>query len=139
GTVKLRVRHQMLATSADSPFLLGRICPRRCVPSRVQKLDVLPFYQIPSDVRDHRVATRGRRRAWRLTAPAPLAFSSGFGLIFPVYHIHQSNPVGCRLETSWNRGLSPSTPSGRFPFPHTTRPRPPLPSNPIYPPRVPSH
>ena len=35
-------------------------------------------------VRDHRVATRGRRRSWRLASLAPLAFSSGAGLLSPV-------------------------------------------------------
>ena len=35
-------------------------------------------------VRDHRVATRGRRRSWRLASFAPLAFSSGPGLLLPL-------------------------------------------------------
>jgi transposase len=35
-------------------------------------------------VRDHRVTTRGRRRSWRLASLAPLAFSSGAGLLSPV-------------------------------------------------------
>jgi hypothetical protein len=37
-----------------------------------------------SKVRDHRVTTRGRRRSWRLASLAPLAFSSGAGLLSPV-------------------------------------------------------
>ena len=35
-------------------------------------------------VRDHRVATRSRRRSWRLASLAPFAFSSGSGLISPL-------------------------------------------------------
>ena len=35
-------------------------------------------------VRDHRVATRGRRRSWRLASLAPRAFSSGPDLISPL-------------------------------------------------------
>jgi len=37
-------------------------------------------------VRDHRIPTRGRRRSRRLVSLAPLAFSSGSGLISPVYN-----------------------------------------------------
>ncbi len=36
------------------------------------------------DVRDHRVATRSRRRSWRLASLAPLAFSPGSGFLSPV-------------------------------------------------------
>src|SRR6266545_5436489 len=35
-------------------------------------------------VRDHRVATRGRLKSWRLASRAPCAFSCGSGLISPI-------------------------------------------------------
>jgi hypothetical protein len=35
-------------------------------------------------VRDHRVATRSRRRSWCLASLAPLAFSSGSDFLSPV-------------------------------------------------------
>ena len=38
--------------------------------------------------------------------------------------VQQSDPVGCQLETSWNRCLSLPTPSGRFPLRHRTGRRP---------------
>src|SRR5215831_12603249 len=71
-------------------------------------------------VRDHRVATCGRRKSWCSVSLAPGAFSSGFGLTSPVYNVHQPDSIVCRLETSWNRGLSPPPPSGRFPLPPRT-------------------
>jgi putative transposase len=37
-----------------------------------------------NQVRDHRVATRDRRRSWRLASLAPRAFSSGPGLLSPL-------------------------------------------------------
>jgi putative SOS response-associated peptidase YedK len=45
---------------------------------------ILHPYTIRPLVRDHRVTTRGRRRSWRLASLAPLAFSSGAGLLSPV-------------------------------------------------------
>src|SRR4030095_4208863 len=71
-------------------------------------------------VRDHRVTTRSRHRSWRLGALTPPAFSSGSGRLSPVYNVSQSEPVVYRLETSWNRGLSPPTPPGRFLLPRRT-------------------
>jgi transposase len=87
--------------------------------------------QVPISVRDHRVATCGRLRAWRLASLAPRAFSSSAGLTSLVYHSPQADPGVCRLETSWNRSLSLRTPSGRFPLPPRTGTRPRLPCKPL--------
>ena len=68
-----------------------------------------------TSVRDHRVATRGRRRSWRSVSLSPSIFlwtQSHSSAI----NVHQSDPVVCRLETSWNRCLRLTTPSGRFPL-----------------------
>ena len=45
---------------------------------------------------------------------APRTFSSGLGLLAPLYMRHQSDLGVCRLETSWNRCLSP--PPAGYPF-----------------------
>ena len=66
-------------------------------------------------MRDHRVATRGRGRSARLASLAPRAFSSGLGLLAPLYTVHQPDPVVYCLEMSWNRCLSPPIPAGHFP------------------------
>ena len=44
---------------------------------------------------------------------APRTFSSGLGLLAPLYMRHQSDLGVCRLETAWNRCLSPP-PAGYF-------------------------
>ena len=49
-------------------------------------------------VRDHRVATRGRRRSERLASRTLRAFSSGLDLLSPLYIVHQSDLVVCRME-----------------------------------------
>ena len=49
---------------------------------------------------DHRVASRGRLSSERLVSLAPRTFSSGLGLLAPLYMRHQSDLVVCRLETS---------------------------------------
>jgi hypothetical protein len=95
---------------------------------------VLPPPMVVADswfVRDHRIPTRGRLRPWRLASLAPLAFSSGSGLISPVYNVQQSEPVGCHQEMSWNHGLSPTPLAGRFPLLRRTGNRPHLPCKPI--------
>src|SRR5262247_3180637 len=70
------------------------------------------FQDAHSVVRAHRVATRSRRRSQHWVFLAPRVFSSGAGLAAPVYHIQPSDSIGCRLERSWNRDLSPRPPSG---------------------------
>jgi hypothetical protein len=82
-------------------------------------------------VRDHRVVIRSRRRSRPLVSLAPRAFSSGAGLASPVYQVHQSDRIVCRLEMSWNCGLNPRTLAGRFPLPPRTEHRPRLPCKPI--------
>src|SRR5215831_1722950 len=83
-------------------------------------------------VRDHRVASRGRLSSERLVSLAPRTFSSGLGLRAPLYIRHQSDLVVCRLETSWNRCLSPPTPAGFCPSCPRTGSTPQRRSKPMY-------
>ena len=69
-------------------------------------------------VRDHRVATRGRRRSERLASRMLRAFSAGLALLSSLSTVHQSDLVVCRLERSWNRCLSPCIPTGHCPACH---------------------
>ena len=51
------------------------------------KVSGLPWREqadVRRTVRDHRIATRGRRRSWRLASLAPRAFSAGPGCVSPL-------------------------------------------------------
>src|SRR5215510_935289 len=63
----------------------ARVQPPENTPYSIKSYSITGLYTRYSDrVRDHRVATRGRRRSWYLTSLAPRSFASGSHLISPL-------------------------------------------------------